>query len=962
MNEQNNQQAQSNQNNQENQVSQKEQEKQSAEKAGTLAADALLMYATGGKSKKLEKVPVVGSQINKKKKKLGKKVAKLDQKTGGNLGKVSKKADDAGALDAAQSGLNAMGGKGGAGKMPSGGASPSLSAPSSSSANAPSGSQRTPQKPNFAKNGLSNGNNIASSGGDGSKTKGLKDIFNRKHSTFRDKLMPGSGSNESNNSMNFILNGVAQLKKLIKFALLPLIAMLSFIIIIALLLTSFNSENDLSAVDRDIEEKETGGSSNTQYYAGGNKKLQDFYDRVLKIEEEYQSNGKSVNPMYITAAYHVSKEYDSGFSLDDMKNEKIKDMYDGMLGGSTVYNEQTYRDYLTNTFFPGYGFDESMSVKATDRVFEYIEQYEKRKKKDKNCKSTTGGSCTYNISGVHGYNTGALNLSNLQVRLMSSSFCKGKDNVVLNEDLVPFEKYVLGVTYGEIGEAFNTEVEKVHMIAARSFALSRPIGMNGSSGVKYVTENNRNILQIRACVADQVFCNTELGCSKDTPPGDQYGVVYSGTGHTYVYKTPLSNYPNSTLIDSWEKTMGMIGVDENNRVVPMGYSVGNGNKDDWVWKRWAEAGMDYTQIILSAYPEIKKIVKADCNTEKEDTTSKFLQIAQKLWKRVANGGYSYGMSSIPPTDGATIDCSSFVDWVLSEYGYDSFKGGQHVTQYFVNTDLSAAYGWTEISVAAGEDVTKKLKPGDILVRDPGNNNGHMNIIAQVTDDGRVFVYDCGGEDNWNNATARAGNPIESYNFIKTDRRPGKIIRISNISGDQCKSNESGEWSTWRQIPPAPWSGINLGNSNRTIGNYGCFITSIAIQIARSGAQTTLSEFNPGTFVQELNRMGNSFDGSGSFTGTGSVNITKIVPSFSVVNHAVSLPSDRAGKIRTIQNYIDQGYYVILRVKTYSGQHWVAVTGTTSDHIQMVDPGSDAVNVWDKYPVSESSTINVYKIG
>ena len=146
--------------------------------------------------------------------------------------------------------------------MPSGGASPSLSAPSSSSANAPSGSQRTPQKPNFAKNGLSNGNNIASSGGDGSKTKGLKDIFNRKHSTFRDKLMPGSGSNESNNSMNFILNGVAQLKKLIKFALLPLIAMLSFIIIIALLLTSFNSENDLSAVDRDIEEKETGGSSN----------------------------------------------------------------------------------------------------------------------------------------------------------------------------------------------------------------------------------------------------------------------------------------------------------------------------------------------------------------------------------------------------------------------------------------------------------------------------------------------------------------------------------------------------------------------------------------------------------------------------------------------------------------------------------------------------------------------------
>ena len=368
--------------------------------------------------------------------------------------------------------------------------------------------------------------------------------------------------------------------------------------------------------------------------------------------------------------------------------------------------------------------------------------------------------------------------------------------------------------------------------------------------------------------------------------------------------------------------------------------------------------MDYVQIILSAYPEIKEIKKFGCNKTSVETDSSFLTIAGQLWKKVVTAGtYYYGGTSIPPS-GNLIDCSSYVDWVLSEYGYDQFKGGQHVTQYFVTTNLTEEFGWTEISIAAGEDVTSKLQPGDILVRDPGNNNGHMDIIYEVKSDGTVWGYDCGDRGNW--LRSNNGEPIQiSNSFVKTDSRPGKIIRVSNMSGNSCTTAATGEWATWRQIPPAPWANVPLGNSGRTIGGYGCFVTSIAIQIARSGAETTLSEFNPGTFVQELNKYG-SFDGYGNFVGGG--NIAKIVPSFETVGTAISLPGDKNGKIKTIQKYIDQGYYVILRVKTTTGQHWVAVIGTTSDGIQMVDPASDTQMVWDEYPVSESSTINVYKIG
>ena len=405
----------------------------------------------------------------------------------------------------------------------------------------------------------------------------------------------------------------------------------------------------------------------------------------------------------------------------------------------------------------------------------------------------------------------------------------------------------------------------------------------------------------------------------------------------------------------------MVGVDKDGKIVEMGYSGGNGNKDDNVWERWAKSGMDYVQIILKAYPEITEIKKMNCSSTSESTDSAFLQVAAKIWKQVANGGYSYTLSgvSVPPTNNL-IDCSSFVSWVLYEYGFkDEFGGGQHNTVVFANTDWTSKMGWQEISVTAGEDVTSKLQPGDILVRDAGGGaNGHINIIAEVSD-GKVLAYDCGSESNWNNSTAKAGKPIDRTSFAKSDNRAGKIIRVSNVGGSSCQSAESGEALSWKQYCPAAWCNVPLGNSGATIGGYGCFITSIAIQIARSGTTTTLSEFNPGTFVKELNKYG-SFDGSGSFVGA--ANIPKIAPAFSEKYHGVSLTGSAKDKISVIKGYLDQGLYPIMRVKTTNGQHWVAVVGVTDDDVIMADPGSEKTNAFATYSLGECSTLNVYQIG
>lgn len=945
------------------QMNKKEQEPQSAEKIGKTVSRGAFDYATGGQWEKVRNAPVVGKIAQKAEDKTAKKFAKSPG--GKATKKLAKKLDDAGVVDGVNKGLNAFGGSK-AKSSPS--SNPNINRANNAFPNHSSvdNNPNIPRK-NFAKNGLTDeGQEIPGlDNKEGSMRKSFDDIQKRRESSNSSDYSEKSSKRKkifnnpfkNDNDQNVIIS--AEVISLMKKTILPFVGIVIFLIILLGAADTFNSDNDLSAVDDDVEEGEKGSTS---YYANNNPKLQKFYDNVIATKDSYSENGKSINTMYITATYHILREYDTVVTLDDMTQDEINKLADGMLGESTVYSEETYRKFLTEEYFPQY-ISAARVDAAVDRVFEYIEKYMDRvHPKTSGCSTVTGGSCQYSLKGVHGYNTDPLTISNLQVRLMSSSFCGGTDGKALDEDLVPFENYVLGVTYGEIGQAFNTETEKVHMIAARSFALARPTVMGNSSGVKYVTSGGQTVLQLRSCVADQVYCNTELGCSKDVAAGNQYGIVYSGANtHANTYKEPLSNYPNSTLKSSWQETLGMVGLDKDGKVVEMGYAVGNGNKDDWVWKRWAESGMDYVQIILRAYPEVTEIKKMNCSSTSEVTDSAFVQVAARIWKQIANDGYQYtsGSVAIPPSD-KKINCSAFVNWVLYEYGFkDEFGSNTYDTVSFVSTDWTTKMGWQEVSVAASEDVTSKLRAGDILVRDAGGGaNGHMNIIASV-DDGKILAYDAGSESNWNTSNAKAGKPIDVTNFAKSDNRAGKIIRVSNVGGSSCQSAESGEALSWKQYCPAAWCNVPLGNSGATIGGYGCFITSIAIQIARSGTTTTLSEFNPGTFVKELNKYG-SFDGSGSFVGA--ANIPKIAPAFSEKYHGVSLTGSAKDKISVIKGYLDQGLYPIMRVKTTNGQHWVAVVGVTNNDVIMADPGSEKTNAFATYSLGECSTLNVYQIG
>ena len=172
------------------------------------------------------------------------------------------------------------------------------------------------------------------------------------------------------------------------------------------------------------------------------------------------------------------------------------------------------------------------------------------------------------------------------------------------------------------------------------------------------------------------------------------------------------------------------------------------------------------------------------------------------------------------------------------------------------------------------------------------------------------------------------------------------------------SQDSGEYVNWRQRG-ASWSNIKIGNTNNTIGDIGCLVTSIAILIKKSGISTPIKNFNPGTFVMELNKNG-GFDGYGNLQ-YGS--ITRVVSNFKYVGKVKLKGKTREEKLSLITQYYNNGYYITAEVlgATETNQHWVAITGVNGNNIIMVDPGTDQTDMWSAYEFGKTSQFNYFKV-
>ena len=204
--------------------------------------------------------------------------------------------------------------------------------------------------------------------------------------------------------------------------------------------------------------------------------------------------------------------------------------------------------------------------------------------------------------------------------------------------------------------------------------------------------------------------------------------------------------------------------------------------------------------------------------------------------------------------------------------------------------------------------------------------------------------------------------IVEYNFNSLQK-----LQIKEISSPEYSSlwngiiyglNETGDFLSWRQND-AKWGNVRIGNTNRTLSEIGCLVTSIAILIEKSGVETTISPFNPGSFVEELNKKG-GFDSGGNLQYTP---ISKIAPNFKYEGNINLRGKTKEEKFSLIKKYFDNGYYLTVEVKgaTPGNQHWVAVIDINASDIIIVDPSSNQNNLWNAYEFSKTSQFSYFKV-
>ena len=169
----------------------------------------------------------------------------------------------------------------------------------------------------------------------------------------------------------------------------------------------------------------------------------------------------------------------------------------------------------------------------------------------------------------------------------------------------------------------------------------------------------------------------------------------------------------------------------------------------------------------------------------------------------------------------------------------------------------------------------------------------------------------------------------------------------------------GRYAEWKQKDPQ-WSNTPMGRSGKTLGQIGCLVTSISMQIAKSGVKTRITNLNPGSFVEFLNRN-NGFDDRGNFQWNSA---TTAAPTFRYMGQISLSGLSQAEKLQRIRNIVSQkNNYAVVEVMGGIGQHWVAIDSISGNTINIMDSGKEnSTNLWASYDWTRTSTLAYYRVG
>lgn len=454
----------------------------------------------------------------------------------------------------------------------------------------------------------------------------------------------GGSRKSSGGSLSYLASGFLKMSPVVKILLVVVAISLPLIIFFMAIspLLVVNSTSAIGIADGNEDYKTT-------------EEEEKFQERIQEVQEEYSEDGKSFEAKYIGAVYTILSTYSGDYTYKNMTKSKIREIADLMFDENGSFSEDTFKENLQNSYFPDKipGKDEETYKRYVDDMFDILKYYYDNKNKNKSTSSgTTGDVCTYDIKGMNTeqYGTGIknknVNATDIKVRLMSAGgMCDGTyGQPIEGEELVPLEKYILGVSYAENGDA-PEEAFKAQLVVARSFVLSVADASGNAGGKKLVEEDGQWILQITNCVTDQVYCDPDEGCSKNGPSNNQYLVVHSGMKASTQYKPAM---PENDQRRQWaSEVAGKVALDSSGRL----YLTNFKQSDQSAWNTMANQGMDYTQIILKHYPGVASISDSDCTDNSTgDGSSAGSYVGWKQtdsrWKDVVLGGGTDSSRSI----------------------------------------------------------------------------------------------------------------------------------------------------------------------------------------------------------------------------------------------------------------------------------------------------------------------------
>ncbi len=485
------------------------------------------------------------------------------------------------------------------------------------SVNPSSGSQIVSNMPDHNRNvaPVSNIDNQENKKNGGEQKGSLPSSRLEKEDSKKESLDDSSASNESKKGL-FNFTGSKMITVAVVIFLPFLLFLLLFVIIIAVASGLFSEYDDAIGMSSTLGD-ETGGI----VYTASSPEQQEFFDRIYSLKQSYQAKGKTVDAMKLVAIYHVLKSNGADLEYKNVSSSVLEEWANAMFDGS-MYSEAYFKQNLIDNIIPKYlsNLTDRQKEEIADDIFDYIDQYYSFIGKEANSSScASAGSCTYDIKGYYIHGKGnvveTIQVNDLYVRLMQCGVGNGHNyggtfGLPLDgEELVPFEKYILGVAYQEIGPSAPPDAIKAQMVAARSYILARHKDMGGWRTLKQ--ENGKWILQAASCTQDQVYCDPDQGCSATN---GQWGQIHSGLGHGSFSRGPMPE--DSPLRTYANETAGEVLVNSQGFIIYAGYVQREQNQ----FTALAKQGLNYKQILLQVYNQGKRnygasdIQKMSCST------------------------------------------------------------------------------------------------------------------------------------------------------------------------------------------------------------------------------------------------------------------------------------------------------------------------------------------------------------